>query len=373
MKRIGIDARFYGSQSKGLGRYTQKLISYLEQIDTDNEYYIFLRRDNWHEYQPSSERFHKVLADYRWYTAKEQIMLPIVLLRYKLNLVHFTHFNVPLLYRRPFIVTIHDLILARYPTQRSSTLGPLLYWLKHISYRIIIRSAVRRARRVIAVSKFTKQDIIKHFTIRAEKISVTYESVDPLPEPHQDFRTIMQRYAISPPYILYVGNAYPHKNIEGLLRAYTKVVQHYPAYQLVLVGKRDYFFRRIQDYAATRGITQEVVFTGFVPDEELAAIYRGASVYVFPSFCEGFGLPALEACLYHVPVAASNNSSLPEILGQAAVFFDPHNPEEIAKTISSILDDPKRADELRASGSEQLKRFSWRIMAERTRDLYNAC
>jgi len=173
--RIGIDARFYGPKQKGLGRYVQKLVNNLEKIDDSNQYIIFLRRENWNEYQPTNSNFKKVLANYSWYGLKEQIFLPFKIKKQKIDLMHFPHFNVPLFYKKPFVLTIHDLILKRFPTRRASTLGPIKYWLKNIAYEAVIKSALQRAEKIIAVSEYTKQDILKYFDVDSDKIKVIYE------------------------------------------------------------------------------------------------------------------------------------------------------------------------------------------------------
>ena len=151
MALIGIDARFYGTIGKGLGRYTQKLIENLEKTDTENRYFVFLRKENFEEYQPKNPNFQKVMADYKWYTVYEQINMPRILSKYKLDLVHFPHFNVPIFYRKRFIITIHDLILIHFPTIRGTTLNPFCYWIKFLAYKVIIDSAIKRAKKIITV------------------------------------------------------------------------------------------------------------------------------------------------------------------------------------------------------------------------------
>jgi glycosyltransferase involved in cell wall biosynthesis len=368
--KIGIDARFYGPQGKGLGRYTQKLISYLEKIDKQNEYFILLRRENWHEYEPSRKNFKKVLADYRWYTLKEQILLPLKLHSLHLDLMHFTHFNVPMFYFGKFIVTIHDLILTKYPTQRATTLGPLLYSIKHFSYELVIKMAIKRASRIIAVSEYTKQDIMKHFRVPAEKIKVTHEAVDTPAERQTGLAEKFAVMGISGVYLLYVGNVYPHKNIEGLLKAFSWLVARNGDLKLVLVGKDDYFFTRVKNLVKSMNLQDKVVFPGYVDDNLLAALYQRATVFVFPSFYEGFGLPPLEAMSYGLPVVSSNSSCLPEVLGEAALYFNPHDTKDIAGKISSLLEDKEKAKELVQKGYRRLHVFSWQKMAQATLDLY---
>lgn len=368
--RIGIDARFYGPLGKGLGRYTQQLIRQLEMIDRQNDYFIFLRAENWDEYRPSNERFRKVLADYRWYTVAEQIFMPFKIWSCQLDVMHFTHFNVPLLYVGRFIVTIHDLILTKYPTERATTLGPLLYAIKHAAYQLIITSAIRRAKKIIAVSEYTKKEIIEHFRPNSDKVAVTYEAVNPPAKAISKETAVLSAYGVEQPYLLYVGNVYPHKNIEGLLEALSQLLESKPHYQLVLVGKDDYFFRRMKERVARLGLQPHVIFTGFVSDDDLPALYTRASLYVFPSFCEGFGLPALEACLYGLPVVASNSSSLPEVLGGAAFYFNPHRPAEIAQAMQQVLDNETLRLKLISNGFKRALSFSWERMARQTLDLY---
>ncbi|MBU2236243.1 glycosyltransferase, partial [Patescibacteria group bacterium] len=168
--RIGIDARFYGPTRTGPGRYTQKLVDYLQEIDDENEYVVFLRKDNWNEFQPKNNHFRKVLADYRWYSLTEQLFLPWKIKKEKVDLMHFPHFNIPIFYPGKFIVTIHDLIITHFPTRRATKLGPILYKAKQIGYKIVIWLAAKKAKRIITVSQFSKQEIVKHFKLKDEKV-----------------------------------------------------------------------------------------------------------------------------------------------------------------------------------------------------------
>ena len=214
--KIGIDARFFGSIGKGLGRYTQKLIENLEKIDNENQYVIFLRKENFDEYQPKNKNFQKVLADYQWYTFAEQIKMPRLLNKFKLDLVHFPHFNVPFLYRKKFVVTIHDLILLEFPTVRGTTLNPFFYKIKFLFYKFIIWSAIKRAEKVITVSNFTKKELLKYYKkdLKEEKIAVTYEAGSDYIKNDEYNQSsdveILKKHGIIKPYLLYVGNAYQH-------------------------------------------------------------------------------------------------------------------------------------------------------------------
>ena len=177
--RIGIDARFYGPVGKGLGRYTEKLVGYLERVaDPDDEFFVFLRKENFDVYVPGNPRFRKVLADYPWYSISEQIFFPFLLRKYRLDVMHFPHFNVPILYERPFVVTIHDLILLRFPTVRNTTRSRLTYKMKYLAYRLVIATAIRRAKVILTVSRFTERDILTAFPTAVGKTVVTYEGCD---------------------------------------------------------------------------------------------------------------------------------------------------------------------------------------------------
>lgn len=373
--RIGIDARFYGPKGKGLGRYTEKLIKNLEKVDLKNQYVIFLRQENYDEYIPENNNFKKVVADLKWYSLDEQLKLPKLIKEQQIDLMHFPHFNVPILYRGDFVVTIHDLILLRFPTKRATTLGPLLYKIKYLGYKLAINSAVKRAKKVITVSHFTKDDLVDYFKIKESKVKVTYEACDrvefsQLKVPEPDF---LENNKITKPYILYVGNAYPHKNLEGLIAAYKKFKKRNDfSHQLVLVGKEDYFYKRLKQDAYSSGLLHDssVVFFGFASQSDLAYLYAKASLYVFPSFIEGFGLPGLEAMSFGLPVISSNTSSLPEILGRAAVYFDPKDRQDIVSKMEKVLKDEKLQRRMMMSGRSQIDKFSWTSCARETLRVY---
>ncbi|MDD3497877.1 MAG: glycosyltransferase family 1 protein [Candidatus Moranbacteria bacterium] len=370
--RIGIDARFYGVKNKGLGRYTQKLIENLESIqdkDSGDEYFIFLRQENLDEYHPKNKNFHKILADYRWYSFSEQIHLPKLLNQYNLDLVHFPHFNVPLFYRRPFIITIHDLILLHFPTIRNTTLSPIYYWIKFLAYKLVIGSAVRRAKKIITVSRFTRDDIAGNYRNTEKKIEITYEACDDLEVESEEKcgNERLKRYGIMKPYVLYVGNAYPHKNLENLVLSFNEISDN--NLSLVLVGKSDYFYRRIKKIVKKNNI-RNVIFTDFVSDYDLNIIYKNSKAYIFPSLYEGFGLPPLEAMRRGVPVASSDHGCMKEVLEDSALYFDAKNKEETKKAIEKIISSGELRKKLIRKGFSQVEKYSWEKMAERVSDIY---
>lgn len=366
--RIGIDARFYGSVGKGLGRYTSELIAHLEKIDDRNDYVVFLRRSNFDEYVPANPRFTKALAEFPWYGWREQVLYPLWLRKFRLDLMHFPHFNVPILYRRPYVVTVHDLILLSHPTVRATTLGPLAYRVKFRLYLLVISRAIADAAAVITVSNYTKNEIIGRFPSAKQKdIVVTYEACA---------AALSRRggdavAAAAKPYALYVGNAYPHKNLERLLDAFAKFrAGGHGDWRLVLVGAEDYFYRRLKAEAHGKGLDANVTFHGHATDAELGALYDGASFYAFPSLCEGFGLPPLEAMCHGLPVASSNACCLPEILGDAAKYFDPADADGMARAFAAVADDTALRGALVAKGKARAATFDWSRCASATKAAY---
>ncbi len=371
--RIGIDARFYGSAGKGLGRYTERLIAHLEQIAPPNDdFVIFLQQESWDAYQPANPRFHKVRADFRWYSLAEQRQMPALVRSAKLDLMHYPHFNVPLLTPSPFVVTIHDLILTHFPTRRATTLGPALYWFKHLAYRITLSRAVARASHILTVSQFTAFDIQKYFGYDPKKISVTYEAVDTFPKPASNDQEVLRHLAVPGRYLLYVGNAYPHKNLEALVHLLQLLPQKYADLHVVIVGRPDYFLTRLQQLVASTHLQERVHFPGYVTDAELGSLYRNAHAYIFPSLYEGFGLPPLEAMAQGTPVISSNASCMPEILGDAALYFNPKDTRGMLAALERLDVEPNLRPQLVDKGRQRVAQYSWKNLAATTLQVYHS-
>ena len=258
--RIGIDARFYGPIGKGLGRYTQEVVDNIIKITSSNEgavfnYVIFLSPENYDEFTSEEENIKKVKLNIGWYGFKEQILMPFYIYKENLDLMHFPHFNVPILTPVKFVVTIHDLILTHFPTIRATTLSPFKYKLKNFFYQLIISNAVLRSKKIITVSNFTKNDLIKQFKVKSEKIVVTYEGVANLAKGRDSLfiaklnsQETLEKYHIPQNFLLYVGNAYPHKNLHFLLDVFSILHKKRSDLCLVLVGKNDYFYSKIREY-----------------------------------------------------------------------------------------------------------------------------
>lgn len=366
--RLGIDARMYTSAYTGIGRYVYELIAHLLKIDHENSYTLFFNEPEYSAFHPPRNGVHKVLVNAPIYSFSEQTTFLKKLWDEKLDLMHFTHFNAPFFYRRLSIVTIHDLTLSFFPGKKMTST------IRRIGYQAIICSIAKRAKRVITVSEHTKKDINRMFSVPPEKIFVIHEGVSPMfhhiTDPHiiQEFR---KKLRFENPYILYTGNWRDHKNLVSLIKAFAILKEKYklPHY-LVITGREDPWYPEVKKAVSAHHLEGHVRFTGLVPDEDLVLLYNAAEVYAFPSFYEGFGLPALEAFACGTPVACSNTSSLPEVCGDAAGYFDPKDIEGMARVIADIIKNPKRQEELQKKGFERIKLFSWENLAKETLKVY---
>ncbi len=372
--KIVLDARFLGPEGTGIGRYTEKLLENLQLIDQTNDYWIVLRTSNFDLFTPTNPNFRKVIADARWYSVKEQLLIPKILLRLKPDLVHFPHFNIPLAYRGKYVVTIHDLIKSDFAGKAASTRAPLVYWTKHFVYERLVRQAVRQARRVIVPTNTIKDKVVAKLGTDPEKILVTYEAADEKffqwgesPPPTNKLVEVLKKYQIKQPFIIYVGNAYPYKNLGRLLKALKLLPDNI---QLVNPSARSVFYERLAEQAKDEGLSERVILPGYVPDEDLAVLYHAAEAYVFPTLSEGFGIPALEAMASRLPVVCSDIPVLREVCGDNALYFDPTSETDMADKINSVLKDKKLREQLIREGLERARQFSWRKMAAQTLGIY---
>lgn len=355
MARILIDGRWM--KDSGIGRYVENLTLEAVKQDPQNTYIILVKKGESGCLPLPEGRVEYVETDIAWYTPQEQIALPKVIEAQNPDLVHFTNFNIPLGYRKPFVVTIHDLTLLRYKSIRGGLLAPFTYRLKDVVMRHVLKTAINRSRLIFTPSKYVAQDIANQYRCDLAKIMVTNNAADSL---IQAGRVNLKKYGIIRPFILSVGNPYPHKNIERLLKSFAQLLRDkQTAYQLVIVGRDNEFMARHKKLVQKLKLGDNVVFPGYVSDSELAGIYQKAMLYVFPSLSEGFGIPGLEAMKYGVPVASSNATCLPEILGDAAAYFDPNDIQDMTKVIRELMDDEKYRQRLVRLGQKQVKKYSW--------------
>lgn len=367
--RIGIDCRLINAS--GIGRYTRNLLEQLQKIDRQSQYFIFLRRPDYDSLEYRSN-FRKVLADFPWYGWEEQRKFPPLLKKYNLDLLHVPHFNIPFLYCGRFVVTIHDLIHLDFKMIRASTRGRLVYEIKHLVYKQVMNRAVRNSKKIITPSAFVKEAIMRRWGVDGAKIVVTPEAVEDRiytianKMSERDFKKTLGKFGITKPFIFYVGNAHPHKNVEGLIQAYLRLRKRGESLQLVLAGPDHYFWQKMMGQVSDKG----VIYAGFVTEEELVALYSQAQVFVFPSLSEGFGIPMLEAMACGCPVAASDRAALPEVGSDAALYFDPVSPVDMAEKVRRLLNDKKFRAGLIKKGKYRVSEFSWERLAARTLQVY---
>jgi glycosyltransferase involved in cell wall biosynthesis len=362
--RIGIDARLWNET--GVGRYIRNLVWNLQELDQKNKYVLFVNKGIPNRELGIRNDWKVIDTDIHWHTLDEQFRFPAVLKKENLDLVHFPYFSVPVFYNRPYVITIHDLIINHYPTGKATTLPSPIYYFKQLGYQFVIKQAAKNAKRIIAVSEATKKEIAQHLGISKDKIVVTYEGVDKRSK-IQDLR-----FKILGKYFLYVGNAYPHKNLERLIDAFAILKKEKTEVKLVLVGKEDYFYRRLKEKVKRLEIEEQVIFTGYVTENQLFEYYNNAIATVVPSLMEGFGLTGLEAMQAGCLVLASDIPSLKEIYQDAAIYFNPFAVNAIHATIREVLKGKKSLLSYKEKGMKRVSFFSWKRMAQETLKIYES-
>ena len=409
MKRILVDGRFIGVGSS-ITIYTLEILSRILELDKENQYTLLIRPQGTQKLADfpifeSAKNLKVEILDIPHYSLAEQTKLLSYLNHTKYDLVHFTQFNHPIFYKGKYVVTIHDLTQF---TEFFQT-NPL----KHLAFKKVMQSAVKDSAKIISVSETTKKDIVKRFAVKSDKIDVTYLGYDEkynqtsrqVSSPRlgaqagqesavSDFK---EKFNITGQYFLYAGMWKKHKNLKRLLQAFEKfLIDRHPErqrrisgdssalpqndnIQLVLMGNVDpdepeimAEIDRINSEAMKQYNNKAIIVTGFLPEksEEQVAGFAGALAYIIPSLYEGFGLPPLQAMACGTPVLSSTVSCMPEILGDAPLYFDPYNIDDIANAMTKITGDEKLQKELSEKGIKQAKKYDWNITAEKTLAIY---
>lgn len=364
--KIGIDCRMWSTPT---GRYVREIVGQIAKLDRKNEYVLFFS-DKDIDGVSFPANFKKVRANVLWHTFSEQLVLPLIFLKENLDLLHVPHFNIPILYPKKFVVTIHDLTILRVNTGRASTHAYWFYQVKRLGFKVVLLTAVLRSKKILTVTDFVKRDIVKTFKVREEKVVVAPNAVTP------DFKrvaeskitAILPKYRVKKPYLFYVGNAHPHKNVEGLLTAFEVVSEKHPDLQLVLGGKRCFFYERLEEEWKNAKIFPKINFAGFIDEQDLPTLYSGAEMFINPSKHEGFGLQLLEAFACGTKVACSKETSLPEVGGKAAYYFDPYDPRDMAEVILRAIDD--KSNKRIKLGYKRVREYSWEKSAKKVLGLY---
>lgn len=361
--RIGIDARLLFET--GVGRYLSNLLCNLPKIAPDNEYIAFVCNiEEAKKILPAEIK----LVEYkiRWHTVLEQIIGPILFMRYSLDVLHVPYFTIPIFYAGRVIVTIHDLTINHYATGKATTRNYLLYNIKRFGYKCILYLGLQKAEHVITVSEAVKIDIIKEYSIAPWKITVTYEAIDEKLERHQNTDSRLSTSKIPDKYFIVIGNAYPHKNLDILVDVY-KANKSNKLFKVVIVGGEDYFLNKLKEKVAAYDLSNQFVFYGFAQDDELPSLYQHAQALIFPSFSEGFGLPALEALYFHCPLILSDIPVFRELYNNQAIFFDPYKPLQLQEILLKFTSQRVKPSKLHFDRWK----FDWKSLALQTLSIYN--
>ncbi len=365
-KKIGIDVRLWSET--GIGRYIRNLVLNLIVLDKEHVYVLFARSKDASEIKSlisKAQNFQIITTDIKWHSVKEQLEFPRLLNKYSLDLVHFPYFSVPVFYNKPFVVTVHDLIINHFPTGQATTLPLPFYVLKRTGYSFVIKNAITKSKKVLVPSVATKQEILDHYNVSEGKIVVTPEGVD---TSILDFKPTI--FSEKHQYFLYVGNAYPHKNLEKLIEGFEVFSEKHPGYILKLVGKKDFFYKKLIEKTKN----SKIEFMGYVSDNDLAKLYKNSEATFVPSLMEGFGLTALEAMSMGSVVACSQIPSLQEVCGDNALYFDTQDILSIVSVMERLENlSKKQKEDMIKDGREHLKKFSWEKMTKETIDVYESC
>lgn len=363
--RIGVDTRLMHYQPAGISRYTGHLLQALAELNKEDEFIIFqhpkhrsplIQQPNFRRaalFAPVHHRF-------------EQIFLAAELLRFRLDLIHSTDFIPPLYSQVPAVITVHDLAFLHYPHFLTA---------ESAAYYGQIDKAVVKAAHIIVPSEYTRHDLIAQLGVPAHKVTVIHEAANPIfkPLPYPEtLAAVQRRHGLSERFVLCVGTIEPRKNINGLLRAFAHLRNKYRQndVMLAIAGGKGWLYNETLELMKTLDLEPWVRFLGRVSDDELHQLYVAARCHVHPAHYEGFGLPPLEAMACGTPTIVSNVSSLPEVVGDAALLVNPLDIEEIAVAMQRLLTDDDLHRELRQKGLQRARIFSWDRAARRTLDVY---
>ena len=360
----------------GVGTYTRNVIRALGRLDRSNDYFLMGSPQKVVEIGPLPPNFQTIPLLDDGSTAKGYMNCRTVLKRLHCDLVHIPYlFWMPRSLPCPYVMTVHDVLEHMYRAHDRSSLRRSVHF--HLTRRVL-----KGAARIVAVSKYTKSDIEKLFGIPGSRIEVVYNAIDErflrghASDPER--QVLAERYLVTYPFLLYAGRISPHKNLVRIIEAFSALKAElekdgrYPDLKLIIIGDELSKHPDLRRTVIRSGVQNDVRFMGFVPIEMLRVFYDAAKIFVFPSLYEGFGLPPLEAMAHGTPVVTSNTSSLPEVVGNAAVLVNPENVFEIMRALLRVLLDQTVRDKYKQRGYEQAKRFSWDESARQTLKVYEA-
>jgi len=361
--RIAIDIRRVNEF--GIGTYIWNLVRNLSEVDDQNEYLLAGSDRNFHELGPLRPNFSQLTQTDPAGSWREHVSFPLALGKRKPDVVHIPHHECPFMTPGRLVVTVHDCVHVKFPPENLSRIRRYeLYWRT--------KRAVSNASQILAVSNSTRDDLMNIFDLDTNRISVIHNALDErfaAAGNGSESKTVLERYQLHDPFILYSGRIRPHKNIHRLIEAFAVLKnelredERYRNLKLIVIGDELSRHQYLRLTVVRSGVQQDVRFFGFVPYSILQGFYQSAVLFAFPSLYEGFGLPPLEAMASRTPVLASNTSSLPEVLGDAALLVNPENVFEIARGMKSILMEDSLRARLVERGLKNISKFSWEAAA----------
>ncbi len=372
-KTIGLDLRMYGTRHGGIGRYCRELFLRVLALDKENRYLLFCNKKNSDPAELGElKKFPNaavIESNARHYSLGEQTSFLRKLNKFELDLVHFPNFNLPLLYQKPFVVTIHDMVHHKIGGAKKS------HFFHFLAYKKVIQNAALKSKAIITVSEHSKKDIASYLSVFPEKIKVVYEGSSLSGEvSDSQVKEVKSRFVLPRPYLLFVGVMERKKNIVNLARGFDALLQKYKTdVDLVVAGKVDIHYPEIKHKALDIRHCDRLVFTDYVTDDELSALYKGAYAFVSASLHEGFGLPGVEALGFGLPLAVSNIGVFNEIYDNAAVYFNPLDPADIAEKFYLLLRDPQFYRQMQEKSFQRSLLFDWQTAARQTLEIYRQC
>ena len=361
MKHLVIDARIIETST---GRYMQRLLENLHDHHVDKfRYTVLIPSKHVPKWSARLPKFSVIGADQKWYTISEQWSFFWLLRSLKADLVHFTMPQQPLLYFSPAVTTIHDTILLR--IDNIDDMNPYVYKFKKAVFTFLVRVVISRAKGIFTPTQRAKQDLVDFsHTAHLEKIHVTPLSGEPSDDPVAPIEVLENQK-----YFVFIGNAFPYKNIQRIIDAFAVFKESHPDYHLALAGKKEFFYEELENKVVERGL-QDVHFLGFISDGEKRWVLQNAVAFITASKEEGFGIPLFEAMYENCPALSSNASCLPEVGGDAALYFNPDSTEELVALMERVSADETLRQELIQKGKARVSEFSWKKTVELTMAVY---
>ena len=373
--QICFDARVIIDKLTGLGNYTYNLLKHLLMLDSENEYTVLINR-SLTDHHPikhlEQKNLKKHFVQIPEVTPQQQVMIPFELLKQKPDIYHYPNFDLPVFQPYNSIFTVHDLTYLKHNGLYMNG-----RWIKNFYTKAIMSLAARKSKKIISVSASTKDDLLEILKVPEYKVEVIHEGLD-----ESYFNGSLSNYKSSffnknvglndgDEYFLFIGERRPHKNLARLIEAFSIFKQKTPnKMKLVLGGKKYANYKEPEKKAQELNLTNEVIFLGYIPEDDLQFLYKNARCFIFVSIYEGFGIPILEAMACGTPIITSNISSMPEVAGEAALTVNPYNVDEIAEAMNQITYNVKISQGLVNTGFKRVKNFSWDSAAEKTLKLY---